>query len=453
MDETHNTLPRWTPDFDISSFDVQAVFREAKAQKKSAGKLLKSLGYPIAKFIALDVPTFKAAITEEEGTIPVTASTTAIDLSGDDFDIKAIDQMRAACIGTTIFLNHQYDVPEDVFGKVAEAAIDTRKVYNPLSKSDETLSCLDMQIAPVGEDENPRAVRVTNMLRKSQIRLGVSVTVLILKSKTRSDGGRTILEVFYIESSMVGIPCNQTAWATTKSLTTGVTQMNETDQRKRASFFNDEFDETTSDIYFLTSILLSGYYDLRRQVRTKALEGDAIEAALTEGLEEFKSKCVASLLPQLQAEAESGDSFDDWYFYALDLTSAARSLKSISEFRNQAQKEGRTISAENMKSIQAIHDSLADAHDKSADLGADCKCAPVEEGGEAANKSASFVSLQQKHASLEVANAELKRQLDAALLLAEKAADDLELEQAISKAAVDVLEEYGQEQLPRAGHA
>src|SRR5215467_3929970 len=51
------------------------------------------------------------------------ASSDGTDLVGDAMTEKALAKMESAAPGTTMFLNHQYSVPEDVFGVVETAEI------------------------------------------------------------------------------------------------------------------------------------------------------------------------------------------------------------------------------------------------------------------------------------------------------------------------------------------
>jgi hypothetical protein len=452
-EDKHTTaIPRWTPDFEVKDFDLQAVFREAKAQKKSAGKLLKSLGYPVAKFFSTDVPKFKSA--SADGTIPVTASSTAIDLSGDDFDLSAIEQMKAAAVGTTIFLNHEYDVPEDVYGKVAGAEIVRRKEYSPIAGQDELLSCLDLSITPVGADENPRAVQITNMLQKSKLKLGVSVTVLILEWKKRADGGRTITKVFYIESSMVGIPCNQTAWVqTAKSFKeTVMAEITGAENNKSAqpgasaakAMFADVLNDKQNNFYMYVDSLSSVVSRLRREARGKdaAAQAELVTEANT-SVDEFAATMKAWIAEEIAEAAEKGTSsyYDDWYYY--DAVSRVIGLSHKAGARNSGADQGL---------LDKAHDCLVEAGaactHKEAEGDEAMKSASVAASAEAVTKAA---ELETKMAALELEKAELTQQLASALDAAEKAAELLELEKATSEVAVKALEDYSLQPLPRAG--
>lgn len=457
--EQTTSIPRWTPDFDVSTFDLQAVFREAKEQKKSAGHILKSLGYPVAKYFSWEVPDFKSA----DGTIPVTASSTAIDLSDDDFDVSAIEQMKAAAIGTTVFLNHKYDVPEDVYGKVAATSIEKRKVYSPIAGEYQNHTCLDLDISPVGAEENPRAVQITNMLQKSKLKLGVSVTVLILEWKKRGDGGRRITKIFYIESSMVGIPCNQTAWAqhTEKSFKEPVMSVEKSANANpdsaatnKASFeqvmkamFADVLDDNQNNLWMYISSLSTVVNRILRDVRGK--DADAQAEAIAEGsasVDEFAATFKEWFPKEVAEEAAKEERTRDywWDYYS-----------AIGRVRDVVQKAGARNSAADQELIRKAHDCMksllpevcGEEHGE-ATSDAALKSASVAASPELVTKAA---ELESKVASLEAKKAELEGQLEKALETAEQAAELLELEKATSLAAVTALEKYSLELLPRAG--
>lgn len=473
---TSTTIPRWTEDFDINAFDVQSVFREATAQRKSVGKLLKSLGYPVGKFISTEVPEFKSSGSSgADGNIPVTASSTAIDLSGDDFSPEALEQMKAACVGTTVFLNHEYDVPEDVYGKVAAAEIAKRKVFNPVTGENGNHACLDLSITPVGEDENPRAVNITNMLRKSRLKLGVSVTVLVLEWKKRADGGRTITKVFYLESSMVGIPCNQTAWAD-GSATTGksFTPANSTEESAivmaeesntangttgtatdatyslkaalaaalaaeatKKGILADELAERRASVHLVWDAFWTCFYNLRRAVSS----GATVDIPAT--AQTLVTELAAELLPSLILAFNDAEGDDMFVCYAAQ-------IERLGEF---VAKAGARNSGRDAATIQSIHDlavTLEAACQHSTDGTGDeaQKSASVADLSAATTKAA---ELETKVASLTAEKNELEQQLETALKAAEAAVEQLQLEKATSLTAVTALERFGREPLPRAG--
>src|SRR5690349_2034805 len=87
--------------------------------------------------LAAGLPVFKVvsdgaikAYKDEDGVrrFSLTASSEADDLVGDFFAEKALKRMESAAPGTTMFLNHSYEVPEDVFGAVEKATLERKTV-------------------------------------------------------------------------------------------------------------------------------------------------------------------------------------------------------------------------------------------------------------------------------------------------------------------------------------
>lgn len=463
-EETTTVIPRWTPEFDLSGFDVQAVFKEAEAQKKSVYKLLKSLGYPVAQYVATELPEVKSA-----GGIPVTASSTVSDLEGDDFGLEALKQMRDAAVGSTVFLNHEYTVPEDVYGRVEMAAVAQRALRNPLTGGDVQAHCLDMNFAPVGETENPRAVQVTNMIKVSGLRLGVSVTVLVLAFKERTDGGRTITKVFYLETSIVGIPCNQTAWvkpdeaaaAAQKSLMTMPQQKSAAvapeaagAATKIATFFKsalvtakamfaDVLEENRNNYWILNDSFRTVYYRLQREARGKS--GEALTALINEAdasVEEFAGELKQLLANEINEAATQESTFSPYY----DCWSAATRLEGVLK-KGLTQKAGARNSATDQALLDRAHDCIVEAGGQCAHKSADGTAGD-------ATKQASFAGAgdhETKIASLTARIDQAERERDLALEVAETLRKELDVERVGTEAAAALLEELSQQPLPRAG--
>ena len=461
------TIPQWTTEFDPAGFDVQAVFREATAKKKSVFNLLKSLGYPVAQYVATELPEVKSA-----GGIPVTASSTVSDLEGDDFGLEALKQMRDAAAGSTVFLNHEYDVPEDVYGKVETAEVVQRAVRHPFTGGEVAAHCLDMNFAPVGESENPRAVQVTNMIRKSGLRLGVSVTVLVLAYKDRADGTRTITKVFYLETSIVGIPCNQTAWVkpdeAAAAAQKSVMIMSETKSAalapaaaaaatKVANFFSsallvakglfaDVLDEKRNNYWILEDSMRSVYYRLRRDARGKS--GESLTAIINEAntsVDEFAAEMKALLADEINEAATQESSVSSYW----DCWSAATRLKGVLS-KGLTQKAGARNSASDQTLLDRAHDCIVEA-------GGNCEHKSAATTAAAAGDETKQASLpvggehETKIASLTTRNAELEQLLEQAIQAAELANQELQTERTASKSAADLLEELAHQPLPRAG--
>lgn len=140
------------------------------------------------------------------------ASSDATDLVGDVMSKNALNQMKNAAIGTTIFLNHSTSVPEDVFGAVetAELKNQTFTITDGGQVKTITFMCLIYDI--LVEETSDRAVKVFNMIDAGTTKLGASITIGIVNQSKYKDGRRSIDEVIYLETSIVGIPCNQTCW-------------------------------------------------------------------------------------------------------------------------------------------------------------------------------------------------------------------------------------------------
>lgn len=147
------------------------------------------------------------------------ASSTTRDLHGDVMAQSAIDDMeRAANKNLTIYLNHEYKVPEDVAGSVEFAKARVRDVDHDGNPNVD----LDMDI--VVNDENPRAVQTFKAIEKGT-KLGLSIGAMIPKGGARKnkDGSYVIDHVDLLETSLVSIPANPRSWVeyAAKSLRSG----------------------------------------------------------------------------------------------------------------------------------------------------------------------------------------------------------------------------------------
>lgn len=109
--------------------------------------------------------------------------------------LKAIQQMAESAQGMTIFLNHSYKVPEDVFGVVTDAkAVQRDEVWD-----------LDFDIDV--EDQNPRALATHKSIERG-VKLGTSIGAIVKDAWKEKDGHVVIDDVVLLEASIVGIPAN-----------------------------------------------------------------------------------------------------------------------------------------------------------------------------------------------------------------------------------------------------
>ena len=126
-----------------------------------------------------------------------TASSTVLDLGGDQMELSALRSMAAtAQQNMTIFLNHKYQVPEDVLGSVEAVAIkDAGGVWD-----------LDFDIRV--EESNDRAVKTWTQIQNGT-KLGCSIGANIPEGGyERTDTGLKIKDLHLREASIVGIPAN-----------------------------------------------------------------------------------------------------------------------------------------------------------------------------------------------------------------------------------------------------
>lgn len=140
----------------------------------------------------------------------LTASSNGEDLVGDVMSEKALGQMKAAAVGTVMFMNHSTNVPEDVFGTVIEATLEPKKA-GLVGGGESELYCLDYLVEV--QDDNERALKTWQMIEKGT-KLGASVTVLVRDKSPnpKRNKGIVIDDVEYLETSIVGIPCNRQSW-------------------------------------------------------------------------------------------------------------------------------------------------------------------------------------------------------------------------------------------------
>jgi len=159
-----------------------------------------------------------------------TTSSTIRDLHGDEMSLDALKTMaETARQNMTVFLNHNYNVPEDLFGSATDAQIVRR--YD--SETNEEVYDLDLNIRVVNEDENPEALRAYRAIKRG-VKLGLSIGARVEKARRKAAEGdkpESILieKVRLLEASVVGIPANQRSYLqnAVKSLRSGSVDISE----------------------------------------------------------------------------------------------------------------------------------------------------------------------------------------------------------------------------------
>lgn len=136
------------------------------------------------------------------------ASSTTRDLHGDTMQASAIEDMeRSANNNLTIFLNHSYEVPEDVAGSVESAKMRTRGV-DALGNPN-----YDLDVSILINDANERAVKTFEAIERGT-KLGLSIGAMIPEggADRQKNGTYIINHVDLLETSLVGIPANPRSW-------------------------------------------------------------------------------------------------------------------------------------------------------------------------------------------------------------------------------------------------
>jgi len=142
-----------------------------------------------------------------------TTSSTIRDLHGDEMTLNAIRTMAdTAKQNMTIFLNHNYNVPEDLFGSVTDA----RVVKRFDAETSQEVYDLDIDVLVCKEDENPEAMRAYKAIKRG-VKLGLSIGARVdrvSKKKDNKTGEDTYVidSVKLMEASVVGIPANQRSY-------------------------------------------------------------------------------------------------------------------------------------------------------------------------------------------------------------------------------------------------
>lgn len=143
-------------------------------------------------------------IQDGDRVVICTASSTSLDLDSDRFTKEALEDMAKGFANLTIFLNHSYAVPGDIFGQVLRSALVER-------------DHLDLDMAIRVTNHNDIADKTYGMIQDG-FQLGVSVGVLVLdhdKMEDETHLGRTVVALkrsLPLEASVVGIPSNRRSW-------------------------------------------------------------------------------------------------------------------------------------------------------------------------------------------------------------------------------------------------
>lgn len=158
--------------------------------------------------------TLKAYETESgDRFVSGTTSSTIRDLHGDAMAMSALKSMEeTAKQNMTVFLNHNYNVPEDLFG----SATDARIVKRMDEETGEEVYDLDIDVKVCPEDENPQAMQAYRAIKRG-VKLGLSIGARVEHADKKRDDKSgidtyVINKVRLLEASVVGIPANQRSY-------------------------------------------------------------------------------------------------------------------------------------------------------------------------------------------------------------------------------------------------
>jgi starvation-inducible DNA-binding protein len=158
--------------------------------------------------------TLKAYETESgDRYVSGTTSSTIRDLHGDAMAMSALKSMEdTAKQNMTVFLNHNYNVPEDLFG----SATDARIVKRIDEETGQEVYDLDIDVKVCPEDENPQAMQAYRAIKRG-VKLGLSIGARVENADKKRDEKSgidtyVINKVRLLEASVVGIPANQRSY-------------------------------------------------------------------------------------------------------------------------------------------------------------------------------------------------------------------------------------------------
>ncbi len=136
------------------------------------------------------------------------ASSTVIDRGGDRISLACQQKMLNQVKAMTLWLNHSYEVPEDVFGTCEESYLKT-------AEDPEQGQCTELWIRARVDQNNDRAVKAyTHITEGTKLGFSIGGRILDWEFEDTPDGDWVfiITDIDLFEVSVVGIPANQRAY-------------------------------------------------------------------------------------------------------------------------------------------------------------------------------------------------------------------------------------------------
>ena len=173
-------------------------------EKKSMAGIRTGTIEPTFKIFA---PMLKASLDSDgKRRLHGIASSTIKDRHGDTMALSALSDMeRSASNNLTIFLNHEYKVPEDVAGYVERASVRQHPQDGDIH---------DLVLDIVVNETNDRAIKAWDAIQNGT-QLGLSIGAMIPDGgavRDRKSGAYQIDHVELLETSLVGVPANPRSW-------------------------------------------------------------------------------------------------------------------------------------------------------------------------------------------------------------------------------------------------
>lgn len=153
------------------------------------------------------------------------ASSTSIDRENDRMSESALHTMKATAeANLTIFTNHEYKVPDDLFGSCTEATVKAQKDKEPIviKSTDGSIEIttftpqeFEVKIKVVSDEVNPKAGQLYKAIEEG-VNLGFSIGGVVKSAQKVLDAAtekvfNLIESIDLYEISVVGIPANADA--------------------------------------------------------------------------------------------------------------------------------------------------------------------------------------------------------------------------------------------------
>lgn len=249
---------------------------------------------------------FSGALSPFSGTdgklrLRTIASSSVVDLGGDEVTLNALNRMAESAKGMTVFRNHSYKVPHDILGTVEDASVKQAG----MDGNGKPIYELGMGI--VVFDQNPENVQ-THSAIQSGVKLGTSIGAMIPPGSAtkNTSGGYTFDDLRLLEASIVGIPQNPRSFVeyATKAYKAAIEEEEEAEDTN-AKFHADVEPDTEKAKVWVSH---NGKGEHSVVVDTDAAM-EPMESAAAEAKPKSKSKKTAE--PDIAKDAEGDDKVED----------------------------------------------------------------------------------------------------------------------------------------------